>query len=246
MKKVVFLGAKPIGLACLTLLQQQAQQLQWQIIAVGTNPQNTLQSADTWLQYCQQQNLPLLTDLEALPECDFIISVQYHRILKPRHIERAKQIALNLHLAPLPEYRGCNQFSFAIIDQASTFGATLHRLEADIDSGDILFERRFEIPPQCFVQQLYDRTCTAAIELFERHIGDVASGNYSLTPQNALVAQRGTSYHYRHEIAQLKEIDLNWSAEKIARHIRATYFPPFEPPFAWVAGKKVYFQLSDI
>lgn len=244
MKSVVFLGSKPIGMACLQILIDRAPQLDWQIIAVGTNENTLLQGKDTWQTYCQTQNIPLLFNLDDLPDCDFIISVQYHRILKARHIQKARQIALNLHLAPLPEYRGCNQFSFAIIDNAHEFGATLHRLEVGIDSGDIVFERRFVIPPNCFVQTLYELTCTAALDLFAQHIGDIATGNYQLIAQNSRIAQYGTNYHYRHEINQLKEIDLNWSAEKIMRHIRATYFPPFEPPYAWVGNKKVFFQVE--
>ena len=242
MKNVVFLGAKTIGWNCLQILHKQTATLQWRLVAVGTNPNATLQNND-WAGFCQQHNIEQINNLSEIPDCDFIISVQYHQILKAQHIAKARQIAVNLHLAPLPEYRGCNQFSFAIIDNAPTFGATIHRLETGIDSGDILFEQRFPMPPQCFVQQLYDLTCQTAQTLFSQHLHDIATGNYQLIPQNSLIAKRGTSYHYRHEIDAIKTIDLNWSAEKIARHLRATYFPPFEPPYTWIGKQKVYFVL---
>ncbi|MBK8684503.1 MAG: hypothetical protein IPN26_05660 [Bacteroidetes bacterium] len=72
---------------------------------------------------------------------DFLISVQYHQILNERHIQKARTLAINLHMAPLPEYRGCNQFSFAILDQYPEFGTTLHVMDERIDHGDILFEK---------------------------------------------------------------------------------------------------------
>lgn len=244
MTDIVFLGAKTIGWDCLQILHAQAANLGWRLIAVATNPNAALGQHQQWNDFCTTQHIPLLSHLDELPNCDIIVSVQYHQILKARHIAKAKQIALNLHLAPLPEYRGCNQFSFAIIDQAKQFGVTLHRLETGIDSGDILFERRFELPPDCFVQDLYERSCQAARELWQQHIGDIARGNYTLIPQSSLIAERGTSYHYRHEIDALKEIDLDWSAEKIARHLRATYFPPFDPPYSWVAGRKVTWNIT--
>jgi hypothetical protein len=37
-------------------------------------------------------------------------------------------------------------------------------------------------------------------------------------------------------------IDLNWSSDAIARHIRATYMPGFEPPYAMIGTQKIYFK----
>jgi len=242
MKTIVFLGSKAIGFFCLQHLLQQQQQLQAQIIAVGTNEKSALtQTAPSIQQLCNTHHIPLIQQLKQIPPCDFIISVQYHKILKANHINRAKKLAINLHMAPLPEYRGCNQFSFAIIDNASTFGTTLHRLEAGIDSGAIIAEKRFPIPPNCWVKELYTLTEKHSQLLFTQNIASILSGNYTLTPQHTLIAKRGTSYHYRHEIKQIKKIDLNWPANKIERHIRASYFPPFEPPYAYINQKKVYF-----
>ena len=61
-------------------------------------------------------------------------------------------------MAPLPEYRGCNQFSFAIVDGKKEFGTTLHKMEEGIDNGDIIAESRFDIPENCFVKELYELT----------------------------------------------------------------------------------------
>jgi len=244
MKTIVFLGAKNIGLRCLQYLLEHRISLQAEVVAAGTQ-QNGLAANKAIGELCARYGIGLMEHLHQIPECDLILSVQYHRILKPQHIARARQIAVNLHMAPLPEYRGCNQFSFAILDKAKIFGATLHRLEAGIDSGDILFETRFEIPAQCWVKQLYQITETASEQLFKQHIGDIINGNYRPVPQETLLEQRGCSYHYRNEIEQIKQIDLNWSAEKIERHLRATCFPPFEPPYALVGGKKVYFTLPN-
>lgn len=245
MKTIIFLGAKDIGFRCLQYLNENQQNFSAQIVGVLTNPANKLNVGLDWYGYCAQQGLPVFEQLSEIPPCDFIVSVQYHRILRARHIAQASKIAVNLHLAPLPEYRGCNQFSFAIAESAPLFGVTLHRLEKGIDSGDILFEHRFPIPQHCFVRDLYDLTCHHAFDLFAKHISDVLSQNYRLVPQESLLSERKCSYHFRHEIDQLKQIDLNWEAEKIERYIRATWFPPFEPPYTFIGQKKVYFQPKE-
>ena len=149
-------------------------------------------------------------------------------------------------MAPLPEYRGCNQFSFAIIDGATEFGTTLHRLEEGIDSGAILFEKRFPIPRNCFVKELYEITEKTSLELFEESMPNIINGNYELRPQEELVTERGTSYHYRNEIDEIKQIDLSWDKEKIERYYRATYFPPFEPPYAIIDGRKVSLSMDEV
>ena len=68
------------------------------------------------------------------------------------------------------------------------------------------------------------------------------SGDYTPTPQASLIARRGTKFIKRKDIEQLKCIDLKWSQEKIDRHIRATYFPPFEPPYVLIKGEKYLLQ----
>ena len=57
-----------------------------------------------------------------------------------------------------------------------------------------------------------------------------------------MVNKRNTSLHYRKEIEQIKNIDLNWSKDKISRYIRATYMPNFEPPFTIINNQKFYFK----
>ncbi len=241
MKEVVFLGAKPIGLRCLSYLSENAALLGINITGVCAVSGNVLSNTAEFDRICQDKDLPIFSGLDALPPCDLIISVQYPHILKARHIAQARRLAVNLHMAPLPEYRGCNQFSFAILDNATEFGVTLHCIAESIDGGDILFEQRFDIPPRCYVKDLYDLSVEAGYSLFCRHIADIVSEQYTPIPQSAYFGTRPCSYHYRNEINTIKQIDLQWPSEKIDRHLRATYFFPYEPPYTLIEGQKWYF-----
>ena len=187
----------------------------------------------------KEHGIPVYQSLDEMPECDIIYSVQYHKILKEAHIAKARQIAVNLHMAPLPEYRGSNQFSFALLDQKKEFGTTLHRMDPMIDHGDILFQERFPIPDKCWVNELYQLTHDISLKLFISSLPAIISGQYQPIAQESLVAQYGTSMHYRKEMAGLKEIDLGWEQEKIERYIRATSMPGFAPSYFVVDGKKI-------
>jgi methionyl-tRNA formyltransferase len=241
-QSLLFLGSKPIGYHCLHYLIQQSRNLNLEIAGILTNDNPVFSNTLSLKKLATENNIKIVDNLNAMPEADFLYSVQYHEILKSQHIAKAKKIALNLHMAPLPEYRGCNQFSFAIADDAKEFGTTIHKMDAFIDHGDILFEKRFPIPENCWVSDLYEMTFTASIDLFIETIQNIISGNYTLTSQEKLLSDRGTSLHFRNQINELKVIDLNWEQEKIERHIRATYMPGFELPYTIVGNEKIYFN----
>jgi len=240
-KSVVFLGAKPIGYECLAYLISQQEQLNITIKGLLTHARKEFGNAHDLNELANEHNIPVLDSLEDLPVCDILYSVQYHEVLKQPHIEKARQIALNLHMAPLPEYRGSNQFSFALLENKKEFGTTIHMIDTRIDHGDILFQKRFPIPENCWVNELYDLTYKASLKLFRQTLANVVSGNYSPVPQELLEAKFGSSLHYRKEMAALKVIDLGWDKEKIQRHIRATSMPGFEPPYCFINGEKIYF-----
>ncbi len=243
MKKIAFLGTKDIGYYCFEHLLNNAGALNVKVSTVLTNERKSILGNDISIKKLAEKfNINILEspdELLSLPDLDILISIQYHLVLRKRHIEKAKQIAVNLHMAPLPEYRGCNQFSFALIDGAKEFGTTIHRLEEKIDSGDILFERRFPIPKDSFVTELYNKTYEESLLLFKDSLPKIINGEYSLTPQESLMNARGTSVHYRNEIENIRRIDLNWEKEKILRYFRAVYFPPFDPPYALKDGIKI-------
>lgn len=244
MKKVVFMGSKPIGYLCLEFLLKNKDRLGCEVVAVFSNDNVRFGSEFSVKKLAEDYNLVFGETLEDFAnykgEVDFIISVQYHLILRPEHIQRAKELAVNLHMAPLPEYRGCNQFSFAIYNESKVFGTTLHRLESGIDSGDIIAERRFEILPSMMVKDLYDKTFQESVILFEDKIGDVLKGNFTFKSQDQLKGTRSSNLYFRKDIQILKQIDLGPNAKEIALKVRATAMPGFEPPFTIIDGIKYY------
>ncbi len=239
--RIVFLGSKPIGYRCLDYLIRHQGDLQAEVIGVRTQLRKEFSGAFDLEKLSEDAGIPLIASLEELPDCDLIYSVQHHELLKAQHIAKASEIAVNLHLAPLPEYRGCNQFSFAILDNAKEFGVTIHEINTRIDHGDVLFETRFDIPPDCWVAELYDITEAKAFVLFQGTLEHIIKGHYTRTPQSAY-AGRSSQLHFRKEIRALKQIDLNDSQEKITRILRAVSMPGFEPPYCLVNGEKVYFN----
>jgi methionyl-tRNA formyltransferase len=239
MISVVFLGGKAIGGQCLEYLIQAAPALNIAIAGVGASPRG-----DAVRALARAAGIELFESPGELPPCDYILSVQYHAIVRPDILARARRDAINLHLAPLPEYRGCNQFTLAILNGDRQFGVTLHRMDAGVDTGAIIAERRFPIDDDIWVDDLVRRAEEEGAGLFRDSLPLIRSGDYPAIEQSELVAERGTSFCRRDAIEKLKEARFDAPGEAIARLIRASAMPGFAPPFARLGDRIVRFTVE--
>lgn len=68
-------------------------------------------------------------------------------VIAPRDVlEALGPEPYNVHPGP-PEYRGSHADSFAIYEGATSFGVTGHAMTAEVDAGEIVFAKRFPLPP---------------------------------------------------------------------------------------------------
>lgn len=242
MKSIVFLGAKDIAVHCLQWLLDHAANHNVEVIGIGTALRSG--SPNPITDIAEQYKIPLLAHQDDIPECDYIVSVQYHDILTATNIKKARLLAINLHLAPIPEYRGCNQFSFAIYNQETTFGVTLHEMTARIDHGNIIAEDRFDIAPDIWVEELWKDSNERGKRLFEKTLPLIFDNNYSLQDWTKL--GRTERLYYRKDIDLLKKINLETDTEDVIdRKLRACSMPGFPPPYTIINNKKINLTPHD-
>src|SRR6267154_1865748 len=77
---------------------------------------------------------------------DAIIVVGYGRIIPQWMIDLPRLGNLNLHASLLPKYRGAAPIQWAIANGESVTGVTTMRIDAGLDTGDILVQRELSIP----------------------------------------------------------------------------------------------------
>jgi methionyl-tRNA formyltransferase len=85
------------------------------------------------------------------PDC--VVVSSYDRILPPALLERCPFI--NVHYAPLPEYRGRATVNWAILNRRADTAITVHVLVPELDAGPILFQERLPIGRDDTVTDLY-------------------------------------------------------------------------------------------
>ena len=76
---------------------------------------------------------------------DAIVVVGYGRIIPQWMIDLPRFGNLNLHASLLPKYRGAAPIQWAIANGESVTGVTTMRIDAGLDTGDILMQREISI-----------------------------------------------------------------------------------------------------
>lgn len=181
-------------------------------------------------------------------DIDYLLSVYYPNILGPELLDHPNEGALNLHQAELPRYRGSNVFSHAIMnareDDHWTYGTTLHFMAEDVDAGDIVDRRFVDITEDDTARSLYEKTEEASIELFEASLPKIVSGEVHemRTPQSEFDGER--YFYTKKSLDGEKHV----APEELAGEtslalydkLRALEFPPHEPAYTELDGRRVY------
>lgn len=80
-------------------------------------------------------------------QIDLAFSVFYDRIIKEWFIKKCGRI-LNLHNGPLPRYRGVSPINWALKNNESLHGVTIHEITPGIDDGPIVGKIEYSIYPE--------------------------------------------------------------------------------------------------
>jgi len=248
-RRVIFLGTRPVGRRCLEILLARAAALDCEVIQVVTRqPANPYlaQGADV-AAVAARAGIPVASDLDpAGPRVEILLSIEHEDILTSDQLARASEQAINLHMSPLPDYRGAGQCSFAILNQDREFGTTLHLMEPRVDAGGILAQRRFAIDPDWTVKELYEKTANESVLLVEENLKAMIHGKLRPRPQGEFPGDLPRRFYKRSDIPKYKEIDPTWPIERIDRTVRAFDMPGYEPAYIQFGSRRLYMRTKDL
>jgi len=115
---------------------------------------------------------------------DAIIVVGYGRIIPQWMIDLPRFGDLNLHASLLPKYRGAAPIQWAIAQGESVTGVTTMRIDAGLDTGDILLQRELPIAPDDTAETLGPRLSTIGADLMVKTLRGLESRQIQSTPQD--------------------------------------------------------------
>src|SRR3989338_3963949 len=131
----------------------------------------------------RKKNIPLITTSD-LSEESFLTKIKelnpdyvlclVAQILKKNVFTTLGNRLINAHGSYLPEYRGAAQYFWYRLNNDSHYGVTIHFMNAGLDTGDIIFQRKFTYDQNSSVYQLHHQLAKSFGQMLNEFIEDYA------------------------------------------------------------------------
>ena len=170
---------------------------------------------------------------------DLFLSLHSKQLFPTELVEN--HLCINVHPGLNPFNRGWFPQVFSILNGLPC-GVTIHKMDAELDHGPILWQEEVPLLASDTSKDIYDRILKKELELLENHLGDLLAGNYSLTP----MPHEG-NINYKADFDALCRIDRDEPATygAVIDRLRALTHAPYENAyFIDDDGKKVYISIT--
>ena len=115
---------------------------------------------------------------------DLVVTL-FHQIVRQSLIDVPRLGVVNIHPGLIPDFRGIQPYFWELSEGSGRAGATMHFIEDEsVDSGGILAQASFDVPPGVSVQRNYYLTCRAAGRLMPRVLAGLESGSLKSVGQD--------------------------------------------------------------
>jgi methionyl-tRNA formyltransferase len=164
---------------------------------------------------------------------DVIVVVGYGRMLPQWMIDLPRLGNINLHASLLPSYRGAAPIQWAIARGETITGVTTMRIDAGLDTGDILLQKEVPINPTDTAETLAPKLAAIGADLMVETLRGLQGGTVRPRPQD----------HAKATLAPIlkKEdgrIDFRHNAQEICNRLRG--FQPWPGAFTTFRGKNLH------
>ena len=163
---------------------------------------------------------------------DAIIVVGYGRIIPQWMIDLPRFGNINLHASLLPKYRGAAPIQWAIARGETLTGVTTMRINAGLDTGEILLQKQVPIAPEDTTDTLAPRLAAIGAGLTVETLHGLSAGSISPRPQDE--SQASLAPTLKKEDGR---IDFRREAHEIWNRMRG--FQPWPGAFTRFRGKNL-------
>ncbi len=162
-KRILFVGMPDMAIVCLSKLVAEGFNI------VGVVPPHI--SENTYGLMCnftKSLKLPLITYDRKLDEIDFLHKIRqlnadiavvcsYNKKLPSELLKSVKGGFVNCHPSLLPDYRGGNPYSNVLINDEKVTGITLHFMDENFDTGNIIAQKQVPVENKETMGTLFNR-----------------------------------------------------------------------------------------
>ena len=164
---------------------------------------------------------------------DVIVVVGYGRIVPQWMLDLAPLGNINLHASLLPKYRGAAPIQWAIAQGETVTGVTTMRIDAGLDTGDILLQREMPIAGDDTAETLASRLARIGADLMVETLHGLKSGSIEPRPQDNSLASLAP-------ILKREDGLLDFSRHALELRNRIRGFQPWPGAYTKFRGKSLH------
>ena len=146
---------------------------------------------------------------------------------------------INFHNSLLPRHRGRNAPTWSIYEMDVTTGITWHQVCPEVDTGDVIMQKRISMSHDITALELTLKTLEVAGPAFEKIFPLLLDDSYSRVP----VEKNGKeSFHLSTDVPNGGWFDPDWNIKQAHAFLRAMDYGKFEV----FAAPRVHFPGADL
>jgi methionyl-tRNA formyltransferase len=186
-------------------------------------------------------NAEVVNNLAALSRAfenppDLLLSFGTSVIVPAHFLELPGLLSINIHAAS-PDYPGRDAHHFAVYDRAECYGATMHFMTPQVDTGRIVDVQLFDVPAGTTPVRLLEMANEAAWVLIERLFVMMASDREPRVMEGIFWRRRKTT---RKRFLELCRVDGSISKAEFYRRLQATAMPGYSNLYIELHGYRFY------
>ena len=247
---IVFMGTPDFALPTLKQLHESTHNVQLVVTQPDRPKGRGRESTPPPVkQFAVENGLPILQPekstnpkvVQTLSElnADIFIVVAFGQILKENLLALPRHFCMNLHSSLLPKYRGAAPINWAIINGESETGVTTMKMDAGLDTGDILLTDKVPIHFEEDAQSLHDTLATKGASLVLETLRQLEARTLKPLSQNSSLS----SY-----APKLKKEDglIYWDNPALTIHNRVRGLSPWPGAFSYLGSKRLSIRKTEI
>jgi methionyl-tRNA formyltransferase len=164
---------------------------------------------------------------------DGMVVVGYGQIIPQVVIDLAPLGIINVHASLLPKYRGAGPIQWAIANGETRTGVTTMRIDAGLDTGDILLKAETAIGPDETAVELGQRLASMGADLLVKTLAGLSAG--TIVPEK----QNGEEATYA-PLLKKEDGRIDWSLPAAAIHNRVRGLQPWPGAFTGFRGQPAH------
>ncbi len=247
--KIVFMGTP---LAAVPTLENLLEDKQHEVVAVWTQPDrpkgrgNKLTmppvkevALENNLEVFQPAKIKTAESLELFKShnADVAVVVAYGRILPETYLNAFPKGAVNVHFSLLPKYRGAAPVNWAIVNGETKTGVTTMKMDAGLDTGDILLQSETAIDDSENAIDLMARLSFEGANLLSE----------TLKKLDSITSRRQNEAEASYAPMLVKEEGrINWESRAVTIHNHIRGFQPFPTTFTNFQDKTLTIWKSEV